>query len=64
MKKKRCLVNYRFKDSMGYVFYRPFNTDHEARLWFERNKYEYLLKEFGRVGITYKSRFLDFKDTY
>lgn len=49
------LIKYRFKDKMGCVFYLMFRTDREARLWYERNKVGYALKEFGNVGITYKS---------
>lgn len=39
------LVKYRFKDSMGCVFFREFHTGKEARLWFERNKVGFMLKE-------------------
>ena len=49
------LIKYRFKDKMDCVFYLTFRTDKEARLWYERNKVGYALKEFGNVGITYKS---------
>ena len=43
--RKRPLVSYRFKDRMGCVFFRKFNTGREARLWFERNKVNYMLVE-------------------
>lgn len=56
------LVRYRFKDDMGCVFYKAFNTDKEARLWFERNKVGYCLREFGSMGETYKARNLDCVD--
>ena len=52
---KKPYLKYRFKDSMGCVFYKAFHTDREARLWYERNKLEYSIKEFGNVGTTYKS---------
>ena len=44
---------------MGCVFYRTFQTDREARLWYERNKLGYSLKEFNNMGMTFKSRILD-----
>lgn len=50
------VIRYRFKDSMGCVFFRTFYTDHEARLWYERNKAGYCLKEIGRMGVTFKYR--------
>ena len=53
---RKCLIKYRFKDSMGYVFFRTFRTDHEARLWYERNKVGYSIKEFSSMGITYEPR--------
>lgn len=49
------LVRYRFKDRMDCVFFRTFRTDREARLWFENNKVAYQLKEFGSMGLTYKT---------
>lgn len=49
------LVKYRFKDRMDCVFFKTFRTDREARLWYERNKIGYALKEFGSIGMTYKS---------
>lgn len=52
---RKPLVKYRFKDSMGYVFYRVFNNDHEARMWFERYKLAYTIKEFGNIGTTYNA---------
>ena len=48
------LIKYRFKDRMDCVFFKTFHTDHEARLWFERNKDGYALNEFGSVCIAYK----------
>ena len=51
------LVRYRFKDHMGYVFFKAFRTDREARLWYERNKVESMIKEFGKMGSVYKSGF-------
>lgn len=56
---RKCLIEYRFKDSMGYVFFRTFRTDREARLWYEKNKIGYCIKEFNNMGMTYKSRNLD-----
>ena len=47
------LIKYRFKDSMGCVFYRTFYTDHEAMLWYERNKLAYTIKEFNSAGLAY-----------
>ena len=52
--KQKPLIKYRFKDSMDCVFFKTFSTDREARLWFERNKVGYCLKEFGSMGITYR----------
>lgn len=57
--KRRPLVQYRFKDSMGCVFFKTFNTDREARLWFERNKLDYSIREFNSMGLTYKSKIMD-----
>lgn len=48
---KKPLIRYRFKDDMGCVFFKTFNTDHEARLWYERNKVSYEIREFGSMGI-------------
>ena len=48
---RKPLVRYRFKDRMNCVFYQSFRTDHEARLWYERNKVTYCLKEFGSLGF-------------
>ena len=47
------LVRYRFKDQMNCVFFKNFHTDREARLWFERYKTVYALKELNSVGIFY-----------
>lgn len=48
---RKPLVRYRFKDRMNCVFYQSFRTDREARLWYERNKVVYCLKEFGSLGF-------------
>jgi len=48
--KRRPLLKYRFKDSMGCVFFKDFYTDREAHLWHERNKAAYTIKEFGKVS--------------
>lgn len=53
--KTKPLIKYRFKDRMDCVFFKTFRTDREARLWYERNKIGYALKEFGSIGMTYKS---------
>lgn len=50
---RKPLIRYRFKDAMGCVFYKVFYTDREARLWYERNKSEYLLRELGSVGVVH-----------
>ena len=57
--KTKPLIKYRFKDSMGCVFFRSFRTDREAHLWYERNRFDYAIKEFGSMGYTFKSRNLD-----
>ena len=51
-------VKYRFKDRMGCVFFREFHTDKEARLWYERNKVAYSIKEFGSIGVVYMANAL------
>lgn len=53
-KKSRLFVKYRFKDTMDCVFFRTFRTDRDARLWYERNKMGFALKEYGRMGVIYK----------
>jgi len=45
--RRKPMQNYRFKDDMGCVWYRAFQTDREARLWYERNKHDYGIVEFG-----------------
>ena len=52
---RKPLLRYRFKDSMGCVFFREFQTDREARLWHERNKVIYSIREFGNVGLSYSN---------
>lgn len=47
------MIRYRFKDRMNCVFFRDFKTDHEARLWFERNKIDFALKELSNLGPVY-----------
>ena len=54
--KRKSLIRYRFKDSMGCVFFKEFQTDREARLWFDRNKQAYSLKELGSMGTTISTR--------
>lgn len=54
--KRKPLVKYRFKDSMGCVFFKEFQTDRQARLWFEQNKQTYCLREIGNMGVTYPGR--------
>lgn len=56
---QKPLIKYRIKDRMGCVFYRTFNTDNQAYSWYERNKIMYEVKEFGRVGVVFKSKILD-----
>lgn len=51
--KRKLLVRYRFKDSMGCVFFKEFHTGKEARLWFERNKIEFLLVELTDMGLSF-----------
>ena len=46
---RKPVIQYRFKDTMGCVFFKTFQTDREARLWFDRNKAEYCLRELGSV---------------
>lgn len=48
---RKPLLRFRFKDRMGYVFFRQFHTCREARLWFERNKDEYMLMEIGSMDL-------------
>ena len=52
---KTARINYRFKDNMGYVFFKTFKTDREAHLWYERNKISFAIKEMGRLGYVYKN---------
>jgi len=47
--KRKKLIKYRFKDHMGCVFFKDFQTDREARLWYDRNKTNYMLKELSFV---------------
>ena len=47
--KKKPMRRYRFKDGMGYVVFRSFYSDREARLWFEKHKSEYYLKEIASM---------------
>lgn len=54
--KRKSLIRYRFKDSMGCVFFKEFQTDREARLWFDRNKQTYSLKELGSMGAITSAR--------
>lgn len=51
--RRKQLVRYRFKDRLNCVFFRNFNTRREAMLWFEKNKTEYMLKDFNFIGIVY-----------
>lgn len=51
--KRQPMIKYRFKDSMGCVFFKQFRSDHEARLWFEQHKAHYCLREFGSLGQVY-----------
>lgn len=53
--RQTTMLRYRFKDNMGYVFFRNFKTMKEAHLWYEQNKYYYCIKEFGRIGEVIKS---------
>ena len=46
---RKPMLKYRFKDRMNCVFFKHFHTDREARLWYERNKAGYMLKEFGSM---------------
>ena len=57
-RKTKPLIRYRFKDSMGYVFFKVFNTDREAVLWFEQNKSKNMIREYEKMGLCYKSNFL------
>ena len=50
---RKPMIRYRFKDRMGCVFYQSFHTDCEARLWFDRNKVAFALKELSSMGIIY-----------
>ena len=50
---RKQMIRYRFKDRMGCVCYQSFHTDREARLWFDRNKVNYALKELSSMGIIY-----------
>ena len=52
----RPYVRYRFKDTMGYVFFKEFGTDREARNWYERYKRDYCLTEMGNVSTIYRYR--------
>ena len=56
---RKPLIRYRFKDNRGYVYFLNFRTDKEARLWFEKNKEGYGIREFGSMGLTYKLRLID-----
>lgn len=53
MRRNKPLIQYRFKDRMNCVFFREFSTDREARLWYDRNKVTYQLKELSAVGMVY-----------
>ena len=55
---RKPVVQYRFKDNMNCVFFRNFRTDREARLWYERNKTIYSIKEFGSMGTVYPTSVL------
>lgn len=55
----RPLIKYRIKDRMGCVFFRTFTSDTDAYYWYEKNKMMYAVKEFGKIGTTFKSRILD-----
>lgn len=57
--KTRPLIQYRFKDDMGFVTYKTFTTDREARLWYDRNRLDYGLKELQSVNTIYKSKNLN-----
>lgn len=50
---RKKMVRYRFKDRMDCVFFREFHTDREARMWYERNKVDYMLKELCYISSTY-----------
>lgn len=53
------MIQYRFKDDMGFVTYKTFTTDREARLWYDRNKLDFGLRELHSVNMVYKSKNLD-----
>lgn len=53
------MIRYRFKDDMGFVTYKTFATDREARLWYDRNKLSYGLRELHSVDFVYKSKMQD-----
>lgn len=53
---RKPLIRYRFKDDMGCVTYRLFQTDREARLWFDKNRIDLGLKELCNVCLVYKSK--------
>lgn len=57
-RKTKPLIRYRFKDSMGYVFFKTFNTDIEAKSWFEQNKAKNMIRECEKMGLCYKFNFL------
>ena len=46
---RKPVIQYRFKDTMGFVYFKTFQTDREARLWFDRNKVAYSLRELSNV---------------